>query len=240
MDDFGKAIELNPTFSLAYYERGLLYLERGELDRAIADLRALGAVVVDPVVVPDLESARQTYVGNTFETERAMNAYLAGHAGTPIKTVRDILLSGIVTPWRAKGLINVVGKSTDDHGYLRILQARERLRRSVLMVMADNALDALVYATFDHQATLIAHDALTNAESEDAYALGNNRYLSPVIGFPALTVPAGFTTDGLPIGLELLGRPFTEATLLRFGYAYEQYSHRRAPPATTPALADRP
>ena len=213
---------------------------RGLVDRAIADLRALGAVVVDPVVVPDLESAQQTYVGNTFETERAMNAYLAGHAGIPIKTVRDILLSGIVTPWRAKGLINVVGKSTDDHGYLRILQARERLRRSVLMVMADNALDALVYATFDHQATLIAHDALTNADTEDAYALGNNRYLSPVIGFPALTVPAGFTTDGLPIGLELLGRPFTEATLLRLGYAYEQHSHRRAPPATTPALANRP
>ena len=213
---------------------------RGLVDRAIADFQALGAVVVDPVVIPDLESVQQAYVGNTFETEQAMNAYLAEHAGAPIKTVRDILLSGTVTPWRAKGLINVVGKSTDDHGYLRILQARERLRRSVLMVMADNALDALVYATFDHQATLIAHDALTNAETEDAYALGNNRYLSPVIGFPALTVPAGFTTDGLPIGLELLGRPFTEATLLRFGYAYEQYSHRRAPPATTPALADRP
>ena len=105
--------------------------------------------------------------------------------------------------------------------------------------MADNMLDALVYATFDHQATVIAPDALTSADTEDGYALGNNRYLSPVIGLPALTVPAGFTTDGLPVGLEFLGRSFTEAMLLRFAYAYEQGTHRREPPATTPALRDR-
>jgi Asp-tRNA(Asn)/Glu-tRNA(Gln) amidotransferase A subunit family amidase len=102
--------------------------------------------------------------------------------------------------------------------------------------MADHDLDALVYATFDHQPTVIAPDALTNPETEDRYAWGNNRYLSPVIGFPALTFPAGFTTDGLPVGLEFLGRPFTEAMLLRFAYAYEQGTHRRKPPATAPPL----
>ena len=116
----------------------------------------------------------------------------------------------------------------------------EYWERGVLTVMVDNELDALVYATFDHQNTVIAPDALTNADTEDAYALGNNRYLSPVIGFPALTVPAGFTTDGLPVGFEFLGRPFTEAVLFRFGYAYEQGTHRRAPPATTPAFPDHP
>ena len=83
---------------------------------------------------------------------------------------------------------------------------------------------------------MIASDVLTNPDTEDGYALGNNRYLSPVIGFPALTVPAGFTTDNLPVGLEFLGRPFTEATLLRFGYAYEQRTARRQPPSTPPAL----
>ena len=212
---------------------------RTVVDTAIADLQSLGAVVVDPVVVPGLDSVQHVYVGNNFETEQAMNAYLAEHADAPIETVQDILLSGVVTPWRAKGLMNAVGKSTDDPGYLRILQARERLRRGVLTVMVDNELDALVYATFDHQPTLIASDALTNADTQDAYALGNNRFLSPVIGFPALTVPAGFTTNELPVGLEFLGRPFTEAVLLRIGYAYEQGTRRRKPPATTPALADR-
>ena len=92
------------------------------------------------------------------------------------------------------------------------------------------------YATFDHQTTVIAADVLTNADTEDEYARGNNRYLSPVVGFPSLTVPAGLTDDGLPIGLEFLAGPFAEAALLRLGYAYEQGTLRRERPATTPAL----
>ena len=209
---------------------------RAVVNRAIADLRALGAVVVDPVVVPDLELAQQTYVRNNYETEEATNAYLSEHDRAPVKSLREILLSGVVTPWRAKGLMSVVGKSTDDHAYLAVLQARERLRRSVLTTMADNNLDALVYATFDHQPTLIAPDVLTNPDTSDGYARGNNRFLSPVVGFPALTVPAGFTADRLPVGLEFLGRPFSEAELFGLAYAYEQATHRREPPSTTPAL----
>ena len=209
---------------------------RGVIDRALDDLRSLGAVVVDPVSIHYLDTVQQTYVGNTFETEQAMNGYLDEHADAPMASIREILLSGVVTPWRAKGLMDMVGKSTADYEYLAILHAREQLKQAVLTAMVDNALDALVYATFDHETTLIASDALTNADTEDAYALGNNRYLSPAIGYPALTVPAGFTSNALPVGLEFLGRPFTETALLRLGYAYEQGTHRRRPPATTPAL----
>ena len=96
-----------------------------------------------------------------------------------------------------------------------------------------------MYAPFDHPPSPIAPDAETNPSPRDDYGLGDNRPLSPVLGFPALTVPAGFTEAGLPVGLELLGRPFSEAMLLRFGYAYEQGTHRRRPPSTTPPLSDR-
>ena len=60
--------------------------------------------------------------------------------------------------------------------------------------------------------------------------LGNNRQLGPILGFPAMTVPAGFTTDGLPVGIEFMARPFAEAMLFRLGYAYEQGTRRRRPP----------
>ena len=213
---------------------------RAVIDRAIDDLESLGAVLVDPVVVPGIESVNDTYVRNNFETEEAMNNYLAEHPNAPVKTLREILPLGTVTPWRASGLMNVVGRSTDEHGYLEVLLAKEALRQDVLKVMADDALDALVYATFDHQPTVIAPDALANPDTEDAYALGNNRYLSPLIAFPAVTVPAGFTTDDLPVGLEFLGRPFTEGALLAFAFAYEQGTHRRKPPATTPPLLGQP
>jgi Asp-tRNA(Asn)/Glu-tRNA(Gln) amidotransferase A subunit family amidase len=100
--------------------------------------------------------------------------------------------------------------------------------------MADQRLDAVAYATFDYPPLRIAADALTRSDV-DLTGLGNNRRLSPVIGFPAITVPAGFTSDGLPVGLELMARPFAEHLLLRLAYGYEQGTHHRRPPSSTPA-----
>lgn len=210
------------------------------IDAAIGDLRSLGADVVDPVSFPEIGEVNAVFSMNDFETEQATNDYLAQHPDAPYKTLSSILLTGRVTPWRASGLVNVLGQSTDEAGYLDYLLARDRIRQSVMKTMADHDLDALVYATFDHPASLIALDAETNPSPEDDYGLGDNRQLSPLLGFPALTVPAGFTPDGLPVGLEFLGRPFTEQTLLRFGYAFEQGTHHRRPPPTTPPLPGEP
>ncbi len=210
------------------------------IDLALGDIASLGAEVIDPVEIPHIELVDATYVKNKFETEQAINEYLAGLPNAPVSSLREILLEGKVTPWRASDLMDVVGQSTQDIGYLEVLLTKEKLRRSVLNVMTEARLDALVYATFDHQPSLIAPDALTNAKTEDAYAWGNNRRLSPLVAFPAITVPAGFTSDGLPVGLELLGRAFSEGMLLRFAYAYEQATQRRRPPATTPPLTAAP
>jgi Asp-tRNA(Asn)/Glu-tRNA(Gln) amidotransferase A subunit family amidase len=120
-------------------------------------------------------------------------------------------------------------------GYLRLLLAREQLRQEVFVVMADQRLDALAYATFDYPPPKIPADALTRT-TIDSTGPGNNRRLSPVIGFPAITVPAGFTVDGLPVGLELMGRAFSEPLLLKLAFAYEQGTRHRRPPASTPPL----
>lgn len=210
---------------------------RTVIDDAIRELRALGAEVVDPVTVPEIDRVNAVYAMNTFETEQATDAYLAQHPNAPYQTLRSILLTGRVIPWRASGMAAVLGQTTDEPGYLDYLLARDGIRESVMKLMADQQLDALVYATFDHPTSLIALDAETNPSPEDLYGLGDNRDLSPVLGFPALTVPAGFTPDGLPVGLEFLGRAFTEEMLLRFGYAFEQATKHRRPPPTTPALA---
>jgi Asp-tRNA(Asn)/Glu-tRNA(Gln) amidotransferase A subunit family amidase len=202
-------------------------------ERALADLRALGAEVVDSITIPAL-AARRT--GNNFETERATDAYLAQHPNAPVRTLREILLSGEVNPWRARSLVGELGHSTADPGYLSVLQGREALRVSVLKTMADERLDAIVYMTFDAPPTPIAADVLTNPRPVDGYGRGDNRGLSPSIGFPALTVPAGFTSDSLPAGLEFLGRPFSEAALLAYGFAYEQRTKHRRAPGTVPPL----
>src|SRR5690606_37552449 len=65
---------------------------------------------------------------------------------------------------------------------------------------------------------------------------GSNCQLSAATGMPALSVPAGWSRD-LPVGIELLGRPFDDARLLALGYALEQALPQRRPPASTPPLA---
>jgi len=213
---------------------------RALMDAAVRELGALGAEVVDPVEIPGIEELNAVFGTNIFETEAATDGYLAEHPDAPYRTLRSILLTGRVTPWRAVGLAAVLGHSTNDPGYLEYLLARDRIRVAVARVMADHDLDALVYATFDHPPSLIALDAETNPSPEDDYGLGDNRELSPLTGLPALTVPAGFTPDGLPVGLEFLGRAFTEKRLLGFGYAFEQATHHRRPPPTAPPLTGEP
>jgi Asp-tRNA(Asn)/Glu-tRNA(Gln) amidotransferase A subunit family amidase len=209
---------------------------RAVTDRAISDLKRLGASVVDPMTIPDLVSrSLKVYDGNVFETEAATNKYLAQHPNAPVKTLSEILLSGKVTPARARVLMAVLGHTTDEAGYLQLLLIKEELRQAVLAAMADQRLDALVYATFDRSPVTIPPDAMTRSVI-DSTGPGNNRRLSPVIGFPAMTVPAGFTAEGLPVGLEFMGRAFAEPTLFKLAYAYEQGTHHRAPPKTAPAL----
>lgn len=203
-------------------------------EASIAQLRTLGAEIVDSLRVPRVPGSTE----NEFETEAATDAYLAQHPNAPYKTLREIILAGQVNPWRARSLISSIGRSPDEPGFGTLLRRREEMRVAVLKLMADNQLDALIYATFDAAPTLIADDVLTNPRPNDRYSLGDNRFLSPTLGWPALTVPMGFTPEGLPAGLEFLGRPFTEAKLLGFGFSYEQATkHRRSSPVVPPLAA---
>jgi amidase len=206
------------------------------IDRAIADLRKRGAEVVDPVSIPDLaQRVTRAWDVNVFETEPAMNKYLAEHPNAPFKTLRDILLSGKVVPSRVRVLMANIGRSPEEAGYLQALRINDEIRQHVFTAMAEHRVDALLHATYDHPQALIGPRDMTDPQL-DTTGQGSNRRLSPVLGFPALTVPAGFTTDSFPVGLEFLARPYAEPTLFRFGYAYEQATRHRKPPATTPAL----
>ncbi len=206
------------------------------IDRAIADLRTQGAEIVDSIVIPTAPGRR---ISNDFETERATDEYLAQHPNAPVKTLKEILLAGEVNPWRARGLMSYVGKTPDDDDFATLMLQREAQRVAVLKLMADHKLDAIVYATYDAGPTPIASDVLTNPRPSDDYGLGDNRGLSPTLGFPAITVPAGFTSDELPIGLEFLGRPFAERALLGYAFAYEQATRHRRPPGTAPKVMER-
>jgi amidase len=186
------------------------------------------------------DRVKRAFDDNLFESEQAIDGYLAKHPNAPAKTLREILLTGRVVPSRATRLVTNVGRTTDEAGYLKVLLLREETRQIVLQLMADHRLDALVYATFDYPPAVIRADVLTNPSFLEVADPGNNRRLAPILGFPAISVPAGFTADGLPIGIEFMRKTFSEPTLFRVAYAYEQATHHRKPPATTPQLPDEP
>jgi Asp-tRNA(Asn)/Glu-tRNA(Gln) amidotransferase A subunit family amidase len=135
-------------------------------------------------------------------------------------------------------LINSIGRTTEDAASVRLQQKIERLRQTILGIMASHNFDAVVYATADLPPGLVADDAMTSPSADTR--LGSNRRLAAILVFPAITVPAGFTPDGLPVGLEFMGKPFSDADLLSFAYAFEQATHHRRPPKVTPAIAPDP
>jgi Asp-tRNA(Asn)/Glu-tRNA(Gln) amidotransferase A subunit family amidase len=90
-------------------------------------------------------------------------------------------------------------------------------------------LDALVYPTWSHPPRVIG-----DLESPHG---DNSQFYSPRSGFPAISVPMGYTRDAqLPAGMTIMGRAWSEATLIRLAYGYEQATHHRRPPASAPAI----
>ena len=93
--------------------------------------------------------------------------------------------------------------------------------------MDDNRIDAIVYPTTRRIAPVIGGNQV-----------GSNAGLSAQTGFPAITVPAGFTSGGFPVGVELLARQFDEPTLIALAFGYEQANRHRRPPQSTPRVGD--
>jgi amidase len=99
-----------------------------------------------------------------------------------------------------------------------------------MKIMADDRLDAIVYP---HQQRLVVPIGETQVERNGA--------LASVTGFPAIVVPGGFSsptptaTIGVPVGLEFLGRPWSEPVLIEIAYGYEQATKHRRPPTIPPS-----
>ncbi len=105
---------------------------------------------------------------------------------------------------------------------------------NVLGVMADHQLDAIVHKSVEHTPTLI-RDGVNPPYVNQKGAPHLNTFL---IYVPSITVPAGFTSEALPVGITFLGRPYADGTMIKYAFAYEQATKHRVPPASTPALPD--
>jgi Asp-tRNA(Asn)/Glu-tRNA(Gln) amidotransferase A subunit family amidase len=194
---------------------------------AMGELRNLGAEVIDPVAVEDLDALRRTQGGGCNQFKYDLNRFLAGLGDkAPMHSLDEIIKSRRFHP-SIQARLESSQASDDVPGESAGCKARDefrqKLRAAVLKLMTEQQLDALIYPTWSNPPRLIGD---LNTPGGD-----NNQFFSPSTGFPAITVPMAYTRgDTLPAGLQFFGRPWSEATLLRLAYAYEQATHHRSPP----------
>ena len=192
-----------------------------ELERAVeattSALGGLGATLVDPLELPLLqETLRPNFVIISSEAAAYHATYLDERPGDYGEDVFG-RLSG--------------GRNNAATDYIVARETQARLRDQLLAAMAD--FDALALPMLPLAAPPIGQDRVTVGGIEMDLRTGVTWYTQPfnLTGFPAISVPCGFTSAGLPIGFQLVAKPFAESMLLRLAHAYEQSTewHKRAP-----------
>ncbi len=208
------------------------------MEAAIADLKRLGAIIVDPANIPTLgkfDESEMTVL--LYELKSDLPQYFKWlGANSPMHSLADVIAFNKQNaqremPFFGQELFEMAeakGPLTDQK-YLDALAMNRRLAgpEGIDAVMDQYQLDALVAPT-SCEAWLTDHvngDAVSGGSSSPA----------AVAGYPAITVPSG-QVNGLPVGISFFGRAWSEPTLIKFAFAYEQGTKHRKPPAFLDSL----
>jgi amidase len=202
-------------------------------NRALQVLRAQGAIIVDPVELPDADKlSADEYTAMLYEFKDGLNRYLTARVGTSPRSLTQLIAwdqaqAAREMVWfsqehflgaQAKGPITAAA-------YVRL---RKKLQRrsgpeGIDAALAHDHLDALVAPTYGPAFVI----DLVNGDHIDGSGIGT---LPAIAGYPHITVPMGQVHD-LPVGLSWVGTAFSEPKLIGIAYAYEQASRARRPPA---------
>ncbi|MGN7358614.1 amidase family protein [Paenibacillus sp. SAF-054] len=194
---------------------------------AIEEMKAAGAILVDNVKIPNFDIINKYGSLSAWEFKFQFNDYLKSLGdAAPYKSLDELIAAGKYDPSIKKSLIDRNNRtSLDAEEYKDIVLFRTKyVQDAVLKMMADNQLDALIFPTSSRTAVKVGEEQVAG----DAFKL------SSFTGWPTVTVPAGFTADHLPVGIDFFGRAFSEPELIKLAYSYEQHTHHREAPQTTP------
>lgn len=215
---------LEPLFGDASDDAEVIRIVR----EAIGELKKQGATTIS-VPMKELTEALNGSSVLRLEFKEDLAKYLATYGNPPVHSLEEIVYSGLIHAALVPTFNrHLASKGRESHDYKIALAKRTAIQQTIVKLMEEEKLDALVYPALRRKPARI----------NDPQG-GDGCQLSASTGFPAITVPAGFTADGLPVGLELLGRAFDDAKLVSYAYAYEQATHHRRAPARTPALGGR-
>jgi Asp-tRNA(Asn)/Glu-tRNA(Gln) amidotransferase A subunit family amidase len=213
-------------------------------DQTLVELRAAGAVIVEDFRVPEIEGlprAPQTPARRKAD----MIAFLAAHPGIPYPSPQAIADSHLAHPLHQAGLdaVAAAGSPDTDEATLKGLEIEATYRKAFTRAMDEGRIDAVIFPTWA-QLPVVNGDRNTQVMTDVAdpkggvTGLGSSlTFVGSTLQWPALSVPSGYLGAGLPVGLQILGRAWDEGRLIGFAYSYEQATHWRRPPSTTPPLS---
>jgi len=204
-------------------------------EKAIADLKAAGAIVIDPVLTglkltdPDVIMSADA---SSYERAAATDKYLAGlPPGNAIRSVADMIAKSGGTTVKPAIIESAKITSLETHApFLAALKQQEVLRSALLAAMEKHQLDAIV---LPYETKLIDDAPIRASTPLDT----ERNALASFTGFPTILVPGGFyASDGMPFALQFIGRPFSEPVLITLASSYEAATKHRKAPASTPPL----
>jgi len=213
-------------------------------EKTLAELKAAGAEVVDPFVVPELDAIpRPPQTSARFKDD--LTKWIAKHPGVPFPSVKAIADSKLLHPLH-QGLLDeaATAKSVDeDVETIEGLKNEQRYRDAFTAAMDAGKIDAVIFPTWaqlpaingDRNTQLVAEPKV--APNGGPTALGSGlTFVGSSLQRPALSVPNGFLGEGLPQGLQILGRAWDEEKIIGYAFAYEHATHHRRPPPATPPI----
>jgi amidase len=203
------------------------------IENCVSVMEDQGASLVnieDPII--DINQLLSEVSVHLYDLRQHLNDFLHNlGAAVPLHSLEEIIATGKFHQGIWNVLLKAVQLTHEDPAYNKRLIRQADLRVKVLEIMADYELDALVYP---HQRRLVMPVGKTLIE--------RNGVLAATTGFPAIALPGGFSAPtstapcGVPIGIELLGRPWTERKLIKIAYSLEQATQFRRVPMSTPPL----
>lgn len=204
------------------------------VESALETMTDAGAILVDPVSISDLDEQINDTTVYGYHAAIHLNDFLANREDIPFDSVRGIYEAGAYHD--DLDLMETIAKTTteptEELDYWRQTLGQESLRRDVLDTFAANNLDAIVFP--DVQVT-----PPKVSELGDRYTTANYPTNTPIgsqTQCPAVSVPGKLTDNGLPVGIELLGVPYSEPSLVEMAYAYDKATDTRVSPEAAPPL----
>ncbi len=202
-------------------------------EKAVGEVRKAGAVVLDVRSGMDIVAMQADAAASSFEVAVAINKYLAAlPQSAPIRTVDEMIAKGgdMVKP----GIITASKSAMPlerDAGLIAAYKQQDVMRTLLVKLMDDYQIDALFLPFRTYRIDPVG---LSTNFTQTADARNN---LSSYTGLPTIVMPGGFfASDGMPFGVQFLGRKFAEPTLIKLASGWEAVTPHRKAPTSTPAL----